>query len=83
MTIAAQTGDVDATRLFLSHGDDVNERDTNYSTPIIHLAWNGHLAVAKVLVEVRLLSDSNRWMVMSYFANLLCLCRDCCSTKQM
>ena len=52
MTIAAQAGDVQAIKLFLERGDDVNEIDTNYSTPLIHLAWNGHLKVAEVLVEV-------------------------------
>jgi len=52
MTIAAQTGDVAAINYFLAQGDDPNERDTNYSTPMIHLAWNGHLAVARVLVQV-------------------------------
>ena len=45
--------------MFLEMGDDPNERDKSYSTPLIHLAWNGHVNAAKLLLQVlqRLLID--------------------------
>ena len=53
MTLAVQSGDMEAVAAFLEQGDDPNERDTNYSTPLIHLAWPGHLKLAEALILVR------------------------------
>ena len=50
MKIACQRGDAEAVKYFLAQGDDPDEKDKNYSTPLMHAAWSGRVQVARVLL---------------------------------
>ena len=50
MKIACQRGDAEAVKFFLVQGDDPDEMDKNYSTPLMHAAWSGKEEVARVLL---------------------------------
>lgn len=50
MKIACQHGDAEAVKFFIQQGDDPDEMDKNYSTPIMHASWSGHSEVARVLL---------------------------------
>jgi ankyrin repeat protein len=48
---AAASGDIDAVKLFLSKGDDINIRGNNGDTPLLIAARNGHEDLVKLLIE--------------------------------
>ena len=49
--IACENGQVDAARLLLEKGAEVDRADKDGATPLFIACWNGHVDVARLLLD--------------------------------
>ncbi len=68
LMIGAWEGNIDAMRLFVSRGADINRMNGNGETAIILAAWRGHLEAVKWLVErgARINAAPRQWTPLHY-----------------
>ena len=47
---AAENGNIEAVKLHLAAGADVNAKDEEEFTPLLYAAWDGHKEIAELLI---------------------------------